>query len=55
MELHSHKLQFEVTSSLTPQQLEVLSLYQLCGVDISHEKFQVSFSELYNAIKFKVC
>ena len=48
MELHPHHLQFEATSSLTPQQLEVFRLYQHCGVEISNEKFQVCFIKLYN-------
>ena len=52
MELHPHHLQFEATSSLTPQQLEVFRLYQHCGVEISNEKFQVVFIKFYNALKY---
>ena len=44
MELHDQHIQLEASSTLNPQQMEVLRLYQLCGIDISNEKFQVSFS-----------
>ena len=58
MELQPHHLEFEATSSLTPQQLEVFRLYQHCGVEISNEKFQVSFISYINAIQvfnFRPC
>ena len=51
MELHAQHLQFEASSTLTPQQMEVLRLYQLCGIDLSNEKFQVSFAIVSSVFK----
>lgn len=43
MEPHKQHYEFTATSTLSQQQLEVFTLYQMLGVDISNEKFQVVF------------
>jgi len=40
MEPHKQHYEFTATSSLTQQQLEVFTLYQMVGVNITNEKFQ---------------
>ena len=39
----SERLEFEVRSSLSPEQLKVYSLYQMAGVQLEEVTFQVKF------------
>ena len=41
MEPHSQHIEFVASSSLSQTQLEVFALYQMVGVNLSNEKFQV--------------
>lgn len=41
MEPHKQTCEFLASSSLTKEQMEVFRLYQMCGVNMSNEKFQV--------------
>jgi len=40
MEPHKQTCEFLASSSLTKEQMEVFRLYQMCGVNMSNEKFQ---------------
>ena len=43
MEPHKQSYELTAASSLTSQQLEVYRLYQMCGVNMTNEKFKVKF------------
>ena len=41
MEPHIQSYELTAASTLTSQQLEVYRLYQMCGVNMTNEKFKV--------------
>ena len=56
MEPHKQHYEFTASSSLSQQQLEVFTLFQMVGVDISNEKFQVTSSfECLKELVFQCC
>ena len=42
MEPHQQSYELTATSSLTSHQLEVYRLYQMCGLNMTNEKFKVT-------------
>ena len=43
MEPHQQSYEVVAASSLSQQQLEVFRLFQMCGVTMTNQKFQVCF------------
>ena len=41
MEPHKQTYELTASSSLTSQQMEVYRLYQMCGINMTNEKFKV--------------
>ena len=54
MEPHKQTCEFLASSSLTKEQMEVFRLYQMCGVNMSNEKFQVCSNKtiLFDTVEF---
>ena len=46
MEPHQHNYELTAASSLTSHQLEVYRLYQMCGVNMTNDKFKVTLQEV---------
>lgn len=47
MEPHQQSYELTATSSLTSHQLEVYRLFQMCGVNMTNEKFKVTFHQKF--------
>ena len=55
MEPHAGSYELVAASSLSRDQLEVYRLFQMCGLTLSNEKFQVGLTILSVAVTSGLC